>query len=129
MTSAFEDHFNHCFVVLKDEEHRTEFRRLSVRRNTINITKFKSVVLDWNLGLGCACLMGCHATGFPVLYPWISLLGWGKNGTLLITKTQRSRAGIPSIRKPASREIISASVELCETDVCFLHVQLVGTYV
>ena len=46
-----------------------------------------------------------------------------------ITKSQRPRAGIPSMRKPASREIISASVELCETDVCFLHIQLIGTNV
>ena len=29
------------------------------------------------------------------------------------------------MRKPASREMISASVELCETDVCVLHIQLV----
>ena len=33
------------------------------------------------------------------------------------------------MREPASREIISASVELCETEVCFLHIQLVGTNV
>ena len=33
---------------------------------------------------------------------------------------------IPSMRKPASREIISASVELCETEVCFLYIQLIG---
>ena len=46
-----------------------------------------------------------------------------------ISNFQRSRAGIPSMRKPASREIISASVELWETDVCFLHVQLTGTNV
>ena len=39
------------------------------------------------------------------------------------------RAGIPSMRKSASREIISASVELCETEVCFLHIQLIGTNV
>ena len=46
-----------------------------------------------------------------------------------ITKSQRVRARIPSMRKPASREMISDSVELCGTDVCFLHVQLVGTHV
>ena len=28
------------------------------------------------------------------------------------------------MRKPASREMISASAELCETEVCFLHIQL-----
>ena len=46
-----------------------------------------------------------------------------------ITESQRPRAGIPSMRKPASREITSAFVELCETEVCFLHIQLVGTNV
>ena len=29
--------------------------------------------------------------------------------------------------KPASREMTSGSVELCETEVCFLHLQLIGT--
>ena len=33
------------------------------------------------------------------------------------------------MRKPVSREITSASVELCETEVCFLHIQLIGTSV
>ena len=46
-----------------------------------------------------------------------------------IIKSQRSSAGISSIRNPASREIISPSVELCETHVCFLNIQLMGTNV
>ena len=45
------------------------------------------------------------------------------------TKFQRSKAGIPSMRKPASREIIPNCVELCETKDCFLHIQLFGTNV
>ena len=44
-------------------------------------------------------------------------------------KAQKSRAGIPSMRKSASRNVTSASVGLCETDVCFLLVQLFGTAV
>ena len=36
---------------------------------------------------------------------------------------------VPSLRKPASRQTTSASVELCETEVCFLHIQLFGTNV
>ena len=44
-------------------------------------------------------------------------------------KKQRSGVGIQSIRKPASREKTSDSVELCETDVCFMHIQLIGTNV
>ena len=30
---------------------------------------------------------------------------------------------------PASKEMISDSVELCETEVCFLHIKLIGTSV
>ena len=55
------------------------------------------------------------------------LLGTEWNTSM--TKSQGVRPGIPSMRKPASREMISASVELCETEVCFLHVQLLGTNV
>ena len=31
--------------------------------------------------------------------------------------------------KPAWREMISASAELCETEVCFLHIQIIDTNV
>ena len=37
--------------------------------------------------------------------------------------------GIPSMRRPASKEITSDSVELRDTDVCFLHIQLIRTNV
>ena len=33
------------------------------------------------------------------------------------------------ISVPVSREMISDSVELCETAVCFLHIQFIGTNV
>ena len=46
-----------------------------------------------------------------------------------ITTSQKSRARIPSIRKPASSEVISDPVELWYTEVCFLHIQLMGTHV
>ena len=46
-----------------------------------------------------------------------------------IPKTQRSRAGTPSIGEPASKEISSDSAESFETAVCFLHIQLIGTNV
>ena len=44
-----------------------------------------------------------------------------------ITTFHKIRARIPSIRKPASSEIIYDSVELWDSDVCFLHIQLIGT--
>ena len=40
-----------------------------------------------------------------------------------------SRAGHPSNLRPVSREMISDSVELWETAVCFLHIQPIGTNV
>ena len=46
--------------------------------------------------------------------------------TFLTTSHRKKKARIPSIRKPASREK-SDSVELWDTDVSFLHIQLTGT--
>ena len=59
----------------------------------------------------------------------ILCLGWT---VLLIERNVSitiSRAGNPSIRNPVSRETISDFVELCETQVCFLHISLTGTNV
>ena len=36
---------------------------------------------------------------------------------------------MPSMRGPASKDISSNSMEQCETEVCFLHIQLSGTNV
>ena len=44
-------------------------------------------------------------------------------------RSHSSRAGSPSNLNPASKEMISDSVELWETAVCFLHIQLIGTNV
>ena len=44
-------------------------------------------------------------------------------------RSHSSRAGNPSSLNPVSREIISDSVELWETEVCFTHIQLIGTNV
>ena len=49
-TSAFDDHCNHGFVILKDVQHCTESRKLRVRRQTVNSVQVKVVVLGWNLG-------------------------------------------------------------------------------
>ena len=44
-------------------------------------------------------------------------------------RSHKSNAGIPSLLNPAFKEMISDSVELCETEVCFWHIQLNGTNV
>ena len=66
---------------------------------------------------------------FPCTFS-LEFLGWlEEECNTSVTKSQRVRAGIPSMRKPASREMISASVKLCDTEVCFLQIQLKGTVV
>ena len=62
--------------------------------------------------------------------PWLSLgsicsVRYGMK--YFITKSQRVKAWIPSMRKTASKAMNSASVELCETEVCFSYIQLVRT--
>ena len=44
-------------------------------------------------------------------------------------RSHSSRAGKPSNLSPESTEMISDSVQLSETAVCFLHIQLIGTNV
>ena len=68
----------------------------------------------------------------PLLFPEAS---WVDDFLLIdkchtsITTSHKSMTGIPSMRKPASKERISDSVELRDTDVCFLYNQLSGTNV
>ena len=60
----------------------------------------------------------CLTEELPTGFPWLSHVFWFcwfgslRNEILQSLKSQRSRAGIPSMRKPASGEITSASVEL-----------------
>ena len=107
-------------------QHSTKSRRSHVRRNVINIIQIQINVLGWILFF---CGVWCYATSFPVTPDlWIFWFGLVKKDTSIM-KSQRSSAGIPPMRKPASTELRSASVELCETDVCFLRIQPSGTNV
>ena len=51
-----------------------------------------------------------------------SVVRWTVTPRLL--RHKRSRANIPSVCNPASRKMISDSVELCDTELCFLRIQL-----
>ena len=68
----------------------------------------------------------------PLLIPeasWVDDFLWFDECNTSITTSHKSRARIPSISKPASKEMISDYVELWDTDVCFLHIQIMGTNV
>ena len=90
---------------------------------------FVRMTLVCLIGMGYACLAWWLPTGFPVALSWVHQFCSVRNVNTSITKSQRVKAGILSVREPTSREMISSSVELCETEVCFLHIQLVGTNV
>ena len=130
-TSAFDDHFNHCFVILKNVKHSTRLRRLHVWRNIISVAQFKIFVLIWglNLVLGVSSWWCAMQPNFHAPSLWVSSNWFREECNTSKTKSKRSRPGFPSMCRPASREIFSSSVELCETEVCFWHTQLLGTNV
>ena len=125
-TSTFENHFDYRLIVLKDVQHSTRTKTRCIWWNVINVRRKDGGAPDWD-GAMHARPDNCRRA------PRGSLLGpsvpFGTGWNTLITKSLRARAGRPSMRKPPSREMISASVELCETEVCFLHIQLIGTNV
>ena len=94
----------------------------------INVGQIQISVRVWNC-FSHVCLRSCRQVS-----PWLSYifgvveLVW-RRMEHFFDQIPRSRAGIPPMLKPATREITSASVELCETEVCFLHIQLIGTNV
>ena len=71
--------------------------------------------LEWRwcvwLGWSYACSTWQLPTGLPGALSWVHL----QNETLQ-SANPRVRAGIPSLRKLASKEMISASVDQCETN-------------
>ena len=79
---------------------------------------FSTLMFPWDLWL---LSMITGRPGLSVV--WVM---FPKTETL---RSHNSRANSPSMRNPASKEMISDSVELCETAVCFLHIQLIGTNV
>ena len=56
---------------------------------------------------------------FWYVFPW----------RIATIRCHKSSAGRPSNLYPALKDMISNSVELCETEVCFWHIQLIGTNV
>ena len=102
-TSAFDDHLDHCFIIFKNAKHGFEVRRVTVS-------------LRFAVGVSVLAL------------DFISPNVVRRTNTSK-TRSQRSRAGIPSMRRPASKETTSDSTILCDAEVCFLHIQLMGTTV
>ena len=96
---------------------------MALELNASCLMECDQCLLDWRwcawLWWSCACLAWHLPTGFAVALSWFHLFCSARNTS--ITKSQSVWTGIPSMRKLASREKISASVELCETEVCLGH--------
>ena len=71
-TSAFDDHFNHCFVVFKKcrASHRIEKTLRSMKHNQhYSFQDCRDELESW-FGFGSDCLMWCYATSLLVLDLW-----------------------------------------------------------
>ena len=121
--SSFYDHFDHCFVVFKHIQQSFLMRRVHVRGNKINSIQ----IIDHSLRLFTLCLRPWfvweQTTGLTVL-SWF----WVEFQRTKTIRSHKSRAGIPSDLNLASKEMILILLN-CETEVCFLHIQLIGTNV
>ena len=117
-TSSFDHPFDHSFIVFKNVQLRLSMRRMCVGGYVFHFTQLVNL-LFFALHVG-SWLCSQELPQFPGGgYVWVELsLVECKTS---ITMSQRSRAGNPSIRSPASRGMTSDSVELCETEVCFLR--------
>ena len=97
-TSTFDHHFDYCLIVLKD----------------IQSIGTRMCHAWWNLSLldrdvcefDCACLAEHLPTGFAVAlsHLWLCWFGVVRNEILQSLNSKDRERGIPSMRKPASRE-------------------------
>ena len=107
---VFNDYFGHSFHFFENIKRRSHARNVRLRCRKIETAKWTIVS---NLFLGFALF-------------WTLLRPWADGSNTSIGVSQKLNAGIPSIRRPASNEITSAAVLLCETAVCFLHDHEIG---
>ena len=125
-TSSIDGHFDDSLIVFNNVQLRLTLRRMCVSVYVINIRPL--IIFCFLLSVGVV-VVGLDLAQISLLSSWLCFTVLLVERNTLITICQRSRAGNPSMRNPASREMISDSVELCETEVCFLHIQLIGTNV
>ena len=126
-TSALNDHLDHSFVIFKKcitETHLEKSVRLWYNGPNATIDQR----LGFCLGLDVRSLSGSPTQFLAAGLVVGDVVLFDERNTS-ITTSQKSKASSPSILNPASNDIISDSVELWDTDVCLLHIQLMGTNV
>ena len=109
---------DYCIVVIKKIQLRLALREMCVCGDAVHMQQLVNISVLFCLSLDEFLEL------FPVshLFPDAGVVGvfalFVEHNTS-ITTAHKSRARNPSIRIPASNEMISVSVELSDTDVCF----------
>ena len=130
-TSTFDDHLDHSLSLQKcTTETRLEKNVCWWVRNP-QLKIAQPLAFSFQLVL-CSWVFLMEWSPVPHKSPWVgppclAVLFVERNTS--ITMPRRSRARNLSMRNPASNEMISDSVELWDTEVCFLHIQLMETNV
>ena len=89
-------------------------------REEFTFEAIKLTLLDHQSSHEFSFALGCLRTwSFWCVFLWRTVT----------IRSHKSGAGKPSNLNPASKEMISDSVELCETEVCFLDIRPIGTNV
>ena len=128
-TPAFDYHPNHGFT-LSSKTHNIAPNREGLTLDETWSRLFGSRSACAWLEFCFSCGLCCSATSFPVTPDlWICWLGLVKNEILQSLSSKDQAWEFRPCVNLHARNLISASVELCEIDVCFLHIQLVGTNV
>ena len=79
----------------------------------------------------CACLTWCDATGSLCPYEILGFIGLvlGKMETLLLPNSKDPDLGYHPSVNPHQEKLSQLQLNHEKTDVCFLHIQLIGTNV
>ena len=124
-TSTLSQHLDHCFVVFKHIQQSFMMRKLDVWGNKIKIIQF----IDHPPRL-LAFVKSCERRkNFVCAHNEVSPFYHGSESCFQELKQSdpiNRERWIPSDLNLASKEMISDSVELCETEVWFLHIELLG---
>ena len=116
-TSSLHNHLDHCFVVL-NTHNKASWRADWTFEGTESMFSI-TLIFFWDFWCLWTSLSGCpDRSETRDIFPRTETI-----------RSHNSRAGKPSNLSPVSKEMISDSVELWETAVCFLHIQLIGTNV
>ena len=121
-------HLKHGFIFLKDIQQSIGTRMCHAWWNVIYVGQIEISVHSWNLFPHVWLRICRQVSPLALLHLWCCWVGLGKNETLQNPNAKDQWLGF-LLCVNLLREKFSVTVELCETKVGFLHIQLVCTNV